>query len=116
MFEPRYRTFEPETYPDVKLPIWVNPTNKQLIDLYRGPVVDGDDDGREAFGQLIVQAYRGAKIDVQGVTLDFSSPLAALATLENETLPDDLRYWLRNAPMEAIVREREFLVKNLKAS
>lgn len=112
MFEPRYRTFSPEEYGDLKLPIWVNPTNAELVALFQG-VVEGK---REDFGRLIVQTYRGVKVEAYDATFDFSSPDKALETLEDEKLPEDLRYWLRNAPMEAVIRERESLVKNLKAS
>jgi hypothetical protein len=113
-FPARFRTFTPEGYDDLGLKIQVNPTNDELLFL-AGPIPE-DAGERTRFGAALARSYDHAKIEAYGVTFDFSTPEAALATLDNGQIPDDLQYWLRNAPVEVVIREREHITKNYRAS
>lgn len=55
---------------------------------------------RGRLGLALVASYDGAKADAYGMTFDFSTPDAAVDTVLSEELPDDLRYWLINAPVQ----------------
>lgn len=108
-FPSRYKTFTPEGYAELRFQLRVNPTNAELITL-AGPYQEPD--ARAKFGAALVQAYAGAKVEAYDRTFDFSTAEAALATIEAVDLPDDLQAWLRNAPCDVAIREREYITKN----
>ncbi len=54
--------------------------------------------------------------DGGSVTLDFTSPAAALATMENKDLPDELAFWLAQLPLEIPQTRRRFVAENLGKS
>jgi hypothetical protein len=96
-------------YPDLVLPIRVNPTVNKLLAMI-GAVDD------EELGQLLAEAFNFAVVEAYGVTFDFSTPEAAAATLTNPDLPADLRFWIRNAPIEVVEWVREDTAKKFRAS
>lgn len=67
---------------------------------------------RATFGEALARFYEGG----QGTELDFTSPEAALASLDSRELPTELAYWLLMLP--AAVRERRYaeLEKNYRSS
>lgn len=111
MFPSRYKTFTPEGYAELCFQLRVNPTNAELITL-AGPYKEPEE--RAKFGAALVQAYAGAIVEGYGRTFDFSTAEAAIATLEAPDLPDDLQTWLRNAPADVALREREYITKNYR--
>lgn len=127
-FPARFKTFAPEGYADLSFQIRVNPTNAELMTLVRGSVPETADNedakarekakaqARATFGKALMQAYAGAKVEAYGVLFDFSTPDAALATMELDGIPDDLAHWLRNAPVDVVLAEREAITKNYRAS
>ncbi len=112
-FPARFKTYTPEGYADVALQIRVNPTSAELSRLALGATTDED---RPLLGAALMAAYAGGKVEAYGVSLDFSTVDAALATIDNDALPDDLRYWLRNAPVDVAIEERTLITKNYVAS
>lgn len=50
------------------------------------------------------------------VMIDFSTPAAAMATAEDDRLPDELTYWLVQLPNAVIERRREFIRSSLGKS
>lgn len=60
---------------------------------------------RLVYGALLVRAYGGQRAEAYGWTFDFSTPEAALATVESKELPLDLRHWFRRAPCGAVQAE-----------
>ncbi len=50
------------------------------------------------------------------VTIDFTTPAAALATMEEQACPDELAYWLAALPTEIPRARREFVAQNLGKS
>ena len=50
------------------------------------------------------------------VMLDFSTPAAAMATAEDDRLPDEITYWLVQLPNAIIERRREWIRSNLGKS
>jgi hypothetical protein len=126
MFPTRYRELTLDTYPDLKgLRVRLNPTQAELNALADGPTFEPSEDetetanrredARRAFGAALVQAYAGGKVEAYGVVLDFSTADAALATLENDALPGDLIWALRNAPIDLPIGERLAISKKLQA-
>lgn len=111
-FPKRYQTIRNPDYPDVVLDVLLNPTGTLYNDLIDGNSVDK----REMLGAALVAAYKGGKIEAYGESIDMSTADAALATLENESLPIDLRWWLRNAPLEIVDLERSEMGKKLAES
>jgi hypothetical protein len=67
-------------------------------------------------GLALVASYDGGKVDAYGYTFDFSSPEAAVRTIMDEAVPDDLRYWLLNAPVQIVEVARNDLGKSLASS
>lgn len=126
MFPKRYITATPDNYPDLSIAILSNPTGKLLGDLLAPGYPDqgdADDDlskqrqaQRLRLGAALVEAYNGAVVEAYGVRLDFSSPAAAVDTLFLPDLPDDLAYWLRNAPIEVGPATRPDLGKSFRSS
>ena len=125
MFPSRYRELELEGYTDLKgLRVRVNPTQRELVLLAEGATFEPGEtetetaerkqNARSAFGAALVTAYAGAKVECYGVVLDFSTADAALATIESEDLPSDLRYALRNAPVDMALAEQQDISKKLQ--
>ena len=50
------------------------------------------------------------------VTLDFTTPEAALATAEDSRLPDEVTWWLTQVPGQVIERRRTFIREQLPKS
>lgn len=50
------------------------------------------------------------------VMLDFSTPLAAIATAEDDRLPDEITYWIVQLPTAIIERRRSWIKDNLGKS
>jgi hypothetical protein len=50
------------------------------------------------------------------VTLDFSTPEAAIATAEDDRLPDEITYWIVQLPTAIIERRRSWIKDNLSKS
>jgi hypothetical protein len=96
-------------YPDLTLPLHCNPTTDQTHRLIYA-------DTEAEVGALLSEAYQGARVDAYGATFDFSAAETAWATLINPDLPTDLRYWLRNAPIEIVEWVREETRKKFLAS
>jgi hypothetical protein len=127
-FPARFKKFTPEGYPDLVFQIRVNPTNAELMALVRGaqPDISADDDedarsrareaARQAFGHALVAAFAGAKVEAYGATFDFTTPEKALDTMKMDEIPDDLAHWLRNAPVDVVIQERESITKNYRTS
>lgn len=101
------RTVQPEGYDGLVFTLVVNLSGATFDAL----LTDGD-----SFGAALVTAYCGQCIEWHGYTFDFSTPEAARATLADPDLPIDLRWWLRNAPIEAIDVYLEQLRKNFRRS
>lgn len=101
------RTVQPEGYDNLLFTLVVNLSGETFEVLAAG----GD-----ALGAALVEAYCGQTIEWQGYAFDFSTPENAMATLESPALPLDLRWWLRNAPIEAIDVYLEELRKNFRRS
>jgi len=100
------KTVAVEGYDGLLLSIVVNLSGAEFEAL-----VGNDDD---TLGPALVTAYNGGVYQVGGAVLDFSSPEAALATLRSPSLPMDLRYWVRNAAIEAIDVHLEGLRGNFR--
>ena len=132
-FPARFKKYGPEGYPDLSFQIQVNPTTTELAALARMGYVaqtapaDATAEERKAieaqnakarteYGAALVKAYAGATVGAYGAVFDFSTAEAAIVTLENETMPDDLRYWLKSAPADVAIMERDLITKNYRAS
>jgi hypothetical protein len=99
-FARRYINVSPPEYPDLSLPLHCNPTTETAHRLIFA-------DSEEEVGRLLSEAYNAAQVDAYGASFDFSTPERAWATLTHPDLPTDLRYWLRNAPIEIVEWARE---------
>lgn len=113
-FPKRYRQAACPGYDDLSLRILANP-----IGVLYDALLSGDTETPEhsqALGAALQEAYGGDRVEGYGVAFDFSTPEQAIATIQNEAIPIDLRVWLRNAPLDLITFEREEASKNLKAS
>jgi hypothetical protein len=67
-------------------------------------------------GLALVASYDGGKVEAYGYTFDLSSPEAAVRTVMDEAIPDDLRYWLLNAPVQIVEVARDDLGKSLRSA
>jgi hypothetical protein len=108
-FLPRYENVTPPEYPNIVLPLHCNPTSEVAHRLIFA-------DSEEEVGALLSTAFRATKITAYDFTFDFSTPGAAWDTLTSAELPTDLRYWLRNAPIEIVEWAREETRKKFTAS
>lgn len=106
------KTVAVEGYDGLLLSVVVNLTGAE----WAGLGASYDDATRAEFGRLLCKAYDGRRYEYGGNVLDFSTPEAALATLEAPELPLDLRIWVRNVPWEAINAYLEGLRGNFKVS
>ena len=118
MFPRRVITVAPPEYPALVLRIWANPTGGQIRALFATGYADQTEaleaaqdpaerarlsamqDGRQRLGAALVASYDGQRVVAYGHTFDFSTPGAAVDTILSDALPDDLRYWLLNAPVQ----------------
>lgn len=111
-FPARFKTFTPEGYADLSFQIRVNPTNAEIVRLAAGYTADT----RAEYGAALVKAYCGATVGGYGTVFDFSTAEDALKTLEDDALPDDLRHWLRSAPVDVALQERDAITSKYRAS
>jgi len=109
------RTAQPEGYDDLIFTLTVNLSGADFNVLLRGHEPE-DTSGRSAFGAVLAAVYNHERIEWRGHTFDFTDGDAALATLESLALPLDLRFWIRNAPVEAADVYLENLRKNFRRS
>jgi hypothetical protein len=107
-FPKRVLNVSPPEYDDLAFDIHANPTGADITALC---AVDD-----ATLGAALVKAYGGVKADGYGVTFDFSTPEAAMQTIQNPDLPADLRFWLRNAPLDVVDYVREDVTKKFKRS
>ena len=114
VFPNRYRRCTPPNYPDLTLSVLANPTGALYQTLLFGDA--STPESTSEIGAALVQAYAGAKVDAYGMTFDFSTADAAMATIGNDALPFDLRVWLRNAPNDLVAYERDEATKNFHRS
>ena len=71
---------------------------------------------RQRLGAALVTFYRGARVEAYGAVLDFSTPDAAVDTINHPEMPHDLAYWLLNAPWELYRGVRDEMGKSLGSS
>lgn len=133
MFPQRFITARPEGYEELVVPVWANPTGAQIAALLtvgypdqteliaeleaREPSEARDTQiaaaqqrqaHRQTLGAALVASYGGGVVTAYGHTFDLSTPASAVDVLFDEAIPEDLRWWLRNAAVEvpgAIVAE-----------
>lgn len=106
-FTKRFVKVASPDYPDAIFDLLANPLGK----LFDALLIGGDD-----LGAALVEVYGGGKVEAYGVVFDFSAPDTAMATLNHPDIPADLRYWLRNAPLDLVLHERDRVSKNFPAS
>lgn len=117
------RTISPEGYGDLVFTMVVNLSVADFTLLVVGYDTISETDGeaeqakkrdqRLRYGAALSRAFSGRAYPYG---LDFTTPEAALATLERQDLPLDLRFWLNNAPAEAAEVYLEGLRKNFRSS
>jgi hypothetical protein len=113
-FPPRIVEKSPDGYPDLVLPIRINITQREHDALYQGSTENEETTAQLGHGLSTV--YNQACVSAYGYTFDFSTPEKAVETLLSDDLPLELRLWLRNAPVELIGAEADFLLKTFRAS
>lgn len=106
---------EMEGYEGVSFNVLSNPTNRELEDFLNTrsaeyeEVEEAREQGRETFGNLLHLFFGKSVVD----SFDFSSPSAALATVESDDLPMDIKFWLKQAPLVALRRYQDDVRSNL---
>lgn len=113
-FPKRFAACAHPEYPDAVFRILANPPGALYDALLMGTTATDEDAAK--LGAAMQEAYGGATVEAYGVVFDFSTPAAAVTTLQHEATPVDLRAWLRSAPIDLVVYEREELGKNFRAS
>ena len=113
-FPNRYRRCTPPNYPDLTLSVLANPIGTLYQALLFGDA--STPESAASLGDALVQAYAGARVEAYDMTFDFSTADAAIATINNDELPFDLRVWLRNAPNDLVAYERDEATKNFHCS
>lgn len=140
MFPKRYVDVTPEGYPDLTFRLWANPTGAHMRELFgvaypdqaeRIAALEAEDSEdarlelavcreRQAsslrLGLALVASYDAGVVTAYGYTFDFSTPEAAVKTIMDEAVPDDLRYWLLNAPVQIVEVARDDLGKSLRSA
>lgn len=133
LFQPIYQTRACDLpgYGDLAVVVLANPTNKQWANFLDGGLdashllerADNETneaweqrratnraERREQLGQGLVALYGGKTFG----PLDFSTPQAAIATIEHDDLPDEIVQWLMELPI-TVRRERiEAMQKKLR--
>lgn len=113
-FPKRYRPAKCEGYPDLTFHVLANPTGA-WYDAFLAADTETDERAQE-LGAMLCEAYQGEKLEAYGAVLDFSTGASAVALLSDDSLPIDLRRWIRNAPIGAVQFERDEHGKNYEAS
>jgi hypothetical protein len=80
--------------------------NASKDDLVRAEVA------RQQMGRALSAFYGPSKVS----GMNFATPEAALATMDDPDLPDELAYWLLTLPMAIVQRRRGLIEKNLYPS
>lgn len=103
-FPKRYRNARPLGYEELTFRLLANPDGK-LHARYFG---DTETEEHAAdLGAALSEAFGGDVVRGYGEVLDFSTPEGAITAITDESLPIDLRIWIRNAPVEIVQYERE---------
>lgn len=118
-YQRKYRDMkvEIEEY-DLTFNVLSNPTTRELNNLLevRGYDFESDETKKAAdrakYGEMLHLFFAPSS----AAGFDFSSPGAALATVESEDLPLDLIEWFRLAPLGAVRLMREDIRGNLLPS
>jgi len=113
-FPKRFRRVRPPEYEDLELRILANPTGVLYDALLSGDA--STPDRALALGAALSEVYASERVEAYGVVFDFSTAETAMATIQNEAVPVDLRAWLRNAPIDLVVFERGELGNDFRAS
>lgn len=113
-FPKRFVRVSHPDYPDAVFHVLANPIGSLYDALLMGNTATDEDAAK--LGRAMQEAFAGETVEAYGVVFDFTTPTAAAATLQNEAIPVDLRTWLRNAPIDLVVYEREETAKNFRAS
>lgn len=119
-------------YSEITIGVLANPTQADIDNLLAGRAHPAEDLGllkgdalkaaearmaeRRRLGEALVSCYDGAMVEAYGHRLDFSTPDAAVETINNPKLPADLAYWLLNVPWEVHQATRANLGKSLASS
>lgn len=92
-------------------------TDEQRADVARGIQATRERQAdRLAAAEALSYSYRRKRYEAYGYAFDFTNAAAAAATLDDPALPDDLRFWLRNAPIEVSNAVTEGIGKKLRQS
>jgi hypothetical protein len=102
------RTVQPEGYEGLVFTLTVNLTGAEFVALASTEPA--------TLGPALVKAFNGKKYEWGGLVFDFSTPEAALAMLERDDVPMDLKFWFRNAPIEATDVYLEHIRGNFRKS
>lgn len=113
-FPKRYVLASCPEYPDAKFRLLVNPSGRLWADLLVGSLADAT--SAAALGGALVEAYAGGTVEAYDIMFDFSTPEQAIATIKNEDIPADLRFWLRNAPAGIVDEICRDIEKNWRGS
>lgn len=97
-------------YEHVELQVLLNPTKATWHDWSEANLSTAD--GRTAYGRAL-HAFYGTS---ETAGLDFSTPEAALATIERDDVPDELVWWLLSLPDHIVERRRTLIREQLPKS
>lgn len=113
----------PRNYRDIKVDIagydltfnvLSNPTNRELDGFLNARSYESEEDAareavRQQFGELLVVFFGKSQVE----SFDFSHTEAAIATIESDDLPYDIKFWLKQAPLVAVRQMQDDIRKNL---
>lgn len=113
-FPSRFRKAVCPGYPEAEFRLFANPNGALYDALLMGDTSTPESTAK--LGAALQEAFGADKVEAYGVVFDFSTPEAAIATIQAEGTPIDLRAWLRNAPIDVVSYERDEARSKLAAS
>lgn len=113
-FPKRFRKAQCPGYPEAEFRLLANPDGALYDALLLGDTSTPESAAK--LGAALQEAFGGDKVEAYGVVFDFRTPEAAIATIQAEATPIDLRVWLRNAPTDLVSFERDEARGKLAAS